>query len=632
MSAPPQIGQASGPPPPLRVRPLRSLRVRIVAAFLAAVLAMTGAMVWLVVQQRQIGHSMQLVTEGYAPLGAVIPRLEAGRRRVDTDVERLLRGEIRPTTGSQAAARLSTEEMAVDLKEARTHAEHARRLARGTAEEPWLVKVVTQIGTIETRFQAWQQQSDEFTDLAEAGRAEEAEGVREALLREGTQLSDEIDALNRLVQTRLEQLNSATEEAQSRALVGAVSLMAAALALGTFLMVAVLRAVAPIGTLTTEVQRLAAGEYGGRVEVRGGDEVAVLAAEFNAMVRALQLRDRALVERAEQLNRLSRYLGSVLDALEEGLLVVENGQVTLTNPAATRAWGARTEAPPPEPLRGLAPGLHTVEGEGRSLHEVRVSPFGEGGVVVVVSDVTDQTRTRERLARSERLALIGQMLAQITHEVRNPLNALSLNAELLADELGGLDPKHETEAWDLLGTVANEIERLTQVTAHYLQLARRPRATLAREDLALVVDDVARLLAAELSQAGVRMEVRADAVPPQLLDGNQLKQALLNVVRNATEAGARHLVLAVSRRDGEIVVSLQDDGPGMTPEEVEKATEPFYSSKATGTGLGLAITKQILEDHDGTVRVDSAPGSGTTVTLVFPERPAASSSTSTVPA
>src|SRR5690606_21644628 len=191
-------------------------------------------------------------------------------------------------------------------------------------------------------------------------------------------------------------------------------------------------------------------------------------------------------------------------------------------------------------------------------------------------------------ARSERLALIGQMLAQITHEVRNPLNALSLNAELLADELQTLDAERRTEAWDLLEVVSREIGRLTDLTAHYLQLARRPPARLAPEDLGGLVRDVKRLLDAELSQQGVRIAVDIAPLPPQAVDGNQVRQALLNVVRNAVEAGARELRIAVESGDGEVRFVLSDDGPGMAPEEIERACDPFFSTKAAGTGLGLA--------------------------------------------
>jgi signal transduction histidine kinase len=249
-------------------------------------------------------------------------------------------------------------------------------------------------------------------------------------------------------------------------------------------------------------------------------------------------------------------------------------------------------------------------------------PFGGNGVIVVAADVTEQRRALDRLARSERLALVGQMLAQITHEVRNPLNAMSLNAEMLADELDRIDPAGTTDAGELLATVSGEIERLTHITAHYLQLARRPKATLAPENLPDLVADVARLLHAELAKAGVSLGVRGEPLPPQLVDGNQVRQALLNVVRNAVEAGARQLAIELRSDGDEVHLALTDDGPGMTPDEVERAFDPFFSTKTTGTGLGLAITRQILEDHDGTVRVVSAPGRGTTVTLVLPTRPA----------
>lgn len=324
------------------------------------------------------------------------------------------------------------------------------------------------------------------------------------------------------------------------------------------------------------------------------------------------------------MNRLSRYLGSVLDGLLDGLFVVENGTVTLANPAALRIWGVRPGDPPPADLRELLreSGRHEMTAHDGSLQQVRTASFGEHGSVVITADVSEHTRDKERLARSERLALIGQMLAQITHEVRNPLNALSLNAELLADELSALDPERRTEAWDLLGIVTREIERLTNVTGHYLQLARRPAARLEREDLEVMVRDVVRLQQGEFVRHAVHLQLRPTPIPPQLVDGNQLRQALLNVLRNAVEAGAHNLDLTL-RREGDVVrIALFDDGPGMTDEEMERAGDPFYSTKAQGTGLGLAITKQIVEDHGGALKIESAPGKGTTVTLILPYRPA----------
>lgn len=258
----------------------------------------------------------------------------------------------------------------------------------------------------------------------------------------------------------------------------------------------------------------------------------------------------------------------------------------------------------------------------------RVEVTGDDEVSVLASEfnaMAEAVQVRDLAllakARSDRLAAIGQMLAQITHEVRNPLNALSLNAELLADEVDSLDPERRTEAWDILRTVSSEIDRLTQVTGYYLQLARRPQTQRAPEDLAGLCQEIVRLTAAELAQRGATLTTEFQDLPHQWVDANQLKQALLNVLRNALEAGARHLHLRLGRAEGDIRLSLQDDGEGMNPENLDKVSEPFFSTKASGTGLGLAITKQILDDHEGSLRILSSPGQGTTVEFLLPDRP-----------
>lgn len=614
------------------VMPLRSIRFRIVAAFLAALLSMLGALTFLVEQYRGVSASQALVTEGYLPLAQDVDALRVYQHRIDTDVFRLLRDAPRPGTGAASPSVIYMDALRDNIEEARIHTRLARQLARQGEEAAVLNKVLIQLQLIDDLFRQYQDRVGALVALAESERKAEATALDEPLRNDAARLGSELDKLARQVEGRIAHLTRTTEEKRVRANTVAGGLATGASGFSFALLLAVLYALRPITQLTDQVQRLAAGDYTGRVDVRGADEIALLAGEFNAMVGALQVRDRALVERAEELNRLSRYLASVLDSLDDTLFVVEQGRVTLANPAARRVWGAVDDATPPDALGALlaAPGLHEQPGPYGTLHQVRITQFtslrdgarDEAAYIVVTVDVTEQKRAEERLARSERLAMIGQMLAQITHEVRNPLNALSLNAELLADELGALDPDRQTEAWDLLGIVSTEIDRLTEVTAHYLQLARRPPARLDPEDLSALLQDVARLLAAELDLAGVTLELRADLLPHQLVDGNQLRQAALNVVRNAVQAGARRLALTLTHDGPEVLVALTDDGAGMTPEQIERACDPFYSTKPTGTGLGLAITRQILEDHHGAVRVDSVPGQGTTVTLALPWRPA----------
>jgi len=601
---------------------LRSLRFRIVALFVAALLALFGALTFLLWQQQRAAGSLEVLTQAYLPLSKVAARLDRDRQRVSNDLDRILRDAPRPGTGAESPTAIYTEAFQRNLQIGREYAQKARSLAPSSEERAVLNKVDAHLARIDEQARQWEEQSRQLVELAEGGRVEEAQALADALRGTGDSLGTEIEQLVRLVDGRIAAVTQATENDQLRGIAVAAALSAVALVLAIVLVGAVIAVVRPIGRLTEQVQRLAAGEQIGKVEVRGGDEIAVLAHEFEDMADALRERDERLTERADQLRRLSRYLGSVVDNLQEALIVVEGGEVTLANPAASRMFGVDRGAAPPELLASLEPGRHPVELD-RRLYEVRVTPFGDAGAIIVSDDVTEQTATRERLARSERLAVVGQMLAQITHEVRNPLNAMSLNAELMADELAQLDAQRQTEAWDLLGTISTEVDRLTEVTGHYLQLARRPPAALAEADLRAIVDDVARLVRPELEQAGVQLELSVDVDEAVLADGNQLRQALLNVLRNAVEAGARTLRLHVHTVDDEVHLALADDGPGMSAEEAERAFDPFWSSKATGTGLGLAITKQILEDHGGRVQVARGEAGGTTVTLVLPRSVAA---------
>jgi signal transduction histidine kinase/HAMP domain-containing protein len=606
-----------------RVRGLRSVRFRVVAAVVAALGAMLLAQGALVVQQQRAARSVAVLTGAWMPLSKTVAQLERDRGRIDTDIGRVLREERRPGTGDGAAASIWASQLQDNLTTGLDASAHAMTLDLTPQDEAALFKASGHLVRIQSSFRDYQAASVSLVAAAEGGDRDRAQRLAEDLTGAGTHISEEVEQLERLVDGRIDDLSAAAEADRLRVTALSAGLTALASAFSLVVVAAVLVALRPVGRLTEQVQRLAGGDYSGRVDVPGNDEIAVLAGEFNRMVDALSARDRALVQRADELNRLSRYLGSVVDGLQDALFVVEGGVVTLANPAAASVFGVRRGEPPPALLvDALVPGRSDLADGHDRRHEVRTSALGPDGVVVVATDVTDRKLAEERLQRSERLALVGQMLAQITHEVRNPLNALSLNTELLADEVAALDPEQRTEAHDLLALVSGEIDRLTAVTAHYLQLARRPRPTFEAENLSNLVDDVARLVQPELEQAGVRLEVRCGAVPPQLVDGNQIRQALLNVVRNAVEAGARHLSLDVDADPRGVRLALTDDGPGMTPQEAERATDPFFSTKASGTGLGLAITKQILDDHGGAVVVRTNPGEGACVALVLPSRPA----------
>ncbi len=233
-----------------------------------------------------------------------------------------------------------------------------------------------------------------------------------------------------------------------------------------------------------------------------------------------------------------------------------------------------------------------------------------------------------RLLRGERLAAAGQLAAQITHEIRNPLSAVALNAELLEDELESAAP----EAHRLLQKITAEVDRLTAVTEDYLRFARRPKPELAPVDLLAQLRDLLEFLEGELTTAGIVVERRFPEAPVWVTaDQNQLRQALMNVLKNAQEAvletpavghEPRINVAVECKLDARTsvdsaMVSIQDNGAGITG-AAERIFEAFYTGKARGTGLGLPIVQQIVSDHGGTIRVADTGPSGTRFEIRLP--------------
>jgi two-component system NtrC family sensor kinase len=238
-----------------------------------------------------------------------------------------------------------------------------------------------------------------------------------------------------------------------------------------------------------------------------------------------------------------------------------------------------------------------------------------------------EERERE-LVRSERLAAVGKMAAMITHEVRNPLSSIGLNAELLEDELGELTGGAGEEARSICRAITREVDRLTAITEEYLSLARLPKPRLAAGSASALVDDLARFVREDLASRAVELAVEHGALArPALMDEAQIRQALLNLVRNAAEAvagqGGGHVWMRTRGTDTRVAIDVVDDGPGIPAELRERLFDPFVSTKDGGTGLGLAVTHQIVKDHGGAIHVTSSAGVGTTFTIELPAAPAA---------
>ena len=239
-------------------------------------------------------------------------------------------------------------------------------------------------------------------------------------------------------------------------------------------------------------------------------------------------------------------------------------------------------------------------------------------IMVLERARSESARLHARLREAERLATAGEMAASMAHEIRNPLAAIVNATALLTDE-GSLTNEERTAT---LSAVRTEARRLNRILSDFLHLARPQEARCAPADLRDVVQHVSALIREDRSRAPrVDVKVAVDpAVPRFRFDRDQVTQVLWNVALNGVEAmnGRGRLSLEVARKNGDVALAVSDTGPGIPDDRLARVFEPFYSGKPNGSGLGLTIAERIVAAHGGRIEIDSKPGRGTRVTLLFP--------------
>jgi signal transduction histidine kinase len=235
-------------------------------------------------------------------------------------------------------------------------------------------------------------------------------------------------------------------------------------------------------------------------------------------------------------------------------------------------------------------------------------------------------KAQSRAVANERLAAIGKMAAHVTHEIRNPLSSIGLNIELLEEEIATVNTSGEAKS--LLAAITREVQRLEHLSEEYLRVARLPQPRMESEDLGPKVREIVAFARPEMERARleVGLDIEAD-LPPALFDEGQIRQALLNVLRNAREAmpdGGR-IDVRVRAEGMSVVVGVDDRGAGIPEEVRSRIFDPFFSTKGEGTGLGLAITRQIIEAHGGSIACEPRQGGGTSFRLLLPIAPSRAS-------
>lgn len=235
------------------------------------------------------------------------------------------------------------------------------------------------------------------------------------------------------------------------------------------------------------------------------------------------------------------------------------------------------------------------------------------GIICNSRDVTELRQTEERLRRTDKLSVVGELSASVAHEIRNPLTSLKGLVQLLQME----DEKHQLYYQIMI----DELNRINHIVSELLLLAKPQQIKYTEADLQVILHDVISLLKTEASLHNIQIEFQVQSQPVMIeCEPNQLKQLFINILKNAIEASSAGDVVNITLQsaDNNITVMVKDQGVGISKELLERIGEPFYSSKEKGTGLGMTVSFKIVQSHNGTIKFKSEPDKGTEVIVQLP--------------
>ena len=343
--------------------------------------------------------------------------------------------------------------------------------------------------------------------------------------------------------------------------------------------------------------------------------VAILAGQLAEKLRET---GQALEAQTEQSRALQEALTQVAQTINGGLAIIgPEGRLRSGNLNAIKLFPDLQRLPAAEVIPDYFSDSLVwevqVDGEEDIRHVILSrSSLEDGGVVITMEDVTRLRGMERVMQREERQAAVGRLAAGIAHEIRNPLTSLSGAIQLL-------EPDIDDEG--LVRICRREIDRLNQLVTDFMQAARPRTLELKSTDLPALIDGVVETFKHDQRYQGlVSVEVQCQAIEPVLVDPEQIRQVLWNLVLNAAQAmaGGGNIQIALSSIGERVRLMVKDEGSGIPKSDIEKVFDPFYTRKTGGTGLGLATVDRVARDHGGEVWVRSEEGVGTTFAIWLP--------------
>ena len=396
------------------------------------------------------------------------------------------------------------------------------------------------------------------------------------------------------------------------------------------------RLVRPVGELVNAAGRIEAGDFSARVpvgETETEDEVQTLSTAFNRMAGRLDEQTTELRSANVQLDARRAFIEAVLSSVTAGVIAVDTKlNILLLNRSAETLLRKDQQEVEGQPLASVSPDLgEFMRGDQGEANVIVVADSGQrtlavkrvryqDGSVLTFDDITDQLTDQRRAAWSD-------IARRIAHEIKNPLTPIQLAAERLERRFGSEIGSDKETFHRLTGTIVRQVGDLRRMVDEFSNFARMPKPVFREEN----IHEIARqaLFLHEVAHPGVSFVLDPPAGDFRMVcDRRQLGQALTNVVKNGVEAiesrrtrGEHSLAgdrveLRLREGEGQVVVDVVDTGIGL-PEDRERLTEPYMTTRVRGTGLGLAIVKKIVEEHMGEIAFLDRAGGGTHVRIAF---------------